>query len=75
MIDALTAHAKDRAMLVVVLVASEADKVGVRKRLPDEVVIVGAPLDSAELTVMVRAFLSNWRRENERPGQAQEERR
>lgn len=69
MIDALIAHAKDRAMLVVVLVASEADRVGVRQRLPDEVVIVGTPLDGAELTVMVRAFLRNWRRDDERTGE------
>lgn len=68
MINALITHARGRAMLVVVLVASEADKVGVRQRLPDEVVIVGTPLDSSELTVMVRAFLRNWRRENERTG-------
>ena len=47
MIDALIVHAKDRAMLVVVLVASEADRIGVRQRLPDEVVIVGTPLDGA----------------------------
>ncbi|WP_298625019.1 excisionase family DNA-binding protein [uncultured Zoogloea sp.] len=73
MINALITHARDRAMLVVVLVASEADKVGVRQRLPDEVVIVGTPLDSSELTVMVRAFLRNWRRENERAGQSLEE--
>lgn len=69
MIDALIAHAKDRAMLVVVLVASEADRIGVRQRLPDEVVIVGTPLDGAELTVMVRAFLRNWRRDDERTGE------
>jgi len=69
MIDALIVHAKDRAMLVVVLVASEADRVGVRQRLPDEVVIVGTPLDGAELTVMVRAFLRNWRRDDERTGE------
>ena len=69
MIDALIVHAKDRAMLVVVLVASEADRIGVRQRLPDEVVIVGTPLDGAELTVMVRAFLRNWRRDDERTGE------
>ena len=57
------------AMLVVVLVASEADRVGVRQRLPDEVVIGGTPLDGAELTVMVRAFLRNWRRDDERTGE------
>lgn len=68
MINALIEHARGRAMLLVVLVASEADKVGVRARLPDEVVIVGTPLDSAELTVMVRAFLSNWRRDADRAG-------
>lgn len=73
MIEALVAHARDRAMLVVVLVASEADRLGVRARLPDEVVIVEAALDSGELTVMVRAFLRNWRRENERSGHGPEE--
>lgn len=67
MVHALIGHARNRAMLVVVLVKSEADRAGVRKRLPDEVLLVGTPVDGAELAALVRAFLHNWRRHKEKP--------
>jgi excisionase family DNA binding protein len=66
MVHALIGHARNRAMLVVVLVKSEADRAGVRLRLPDEVVLVGTPVDGAELAALVRAFLRNWRRHKEK---------
>lgn len=62
MVRALVAHAREGLMLVVVLVASEADRVGVRQRLPDEVVVMGTPVDGQEIAALVRAFLCNWQR-------------
>lgn len=75
MVHALIAHARNRAMLVVVLVKSEADRAGVRLRLPDEVVLVGTPVDGAELAALVRAFLRNWRRHKEKSSHTLEEAR
>jgi excisionase family DNA binding protein len=66
MVHALVGNARNRAMLIVVLVESEADRTGVRMHLPDEVVLVGTPVDGAELAALVRAFLSNWRRQKEK---------
>ncbi|MCK6395595.1 helix-turn-helix domain-containing protein [Zoogloea sp.] len=63
MIQALVTHARERLMLVVVLVASEADRAGVRQRLPEEVVVMGTPVDGHEIAVLVRAFLCNWQRQ------------
>lgn len=56
MVHALVAHARERLILVVVLVASEADRAGVRERLPDEVVVMGAPVEGQEIAALVRAF-------------------
>lgn len=63
MVHALVAHAREHLMLVVVLVASEADKAGVRERLPDEVVVMGTPVEGQEIGALVRAFLCNWKRQ------------
>lgn len=62
MVEALVAHARERPMLIIVLVASEADRVGVRQRLPDEVVVMGAPADGHEIAALVRAFRRTWLR-------------
>lgn len=64
MIQALVDHARERLMLVVVLVASEADGVGVRQRLPDEVVVMETPVDGQEIAALVRAFLCTWPRDH-----------
>jgi len=73
MVHALIGHARNRAMLVVLLVKSEADRAGVRLRLPDEVVLVGTPVDGAELAALVRAFLRNWGRHKEKSSHTLEE--
>lgn len=65
LVRALTAAGRCRTMLIVVLVASDADRLGLRSRLPDEVVIVTTPVDGAELAALVRVFLRNWRRHEE----------
>lgn len=62
MVRALVAYARERLMLVVVLAASEADRAGVRERLPDEVVVMGKPLEGQEIAALVGAFLCNWQR-------------
>ncbi len=61
----LTAAGRGRAMLIGVLVASDADRMGLRSRLPDEVVMMSTPVDGAELAALVRVFLRNWRRHDE----------
>lgn len=75
LVRALTAAERGRAMLVVVLAASDADRVGLRCSLPDEVVIVSTPVDGAELAALVRVFLRNWRRHDEMGHDRQEEAR
>ncbi len=70
MVQALVAHGRERLMLIVVLVASEADRVGVRQRLPDEVVVLGAPVDGKEIAALVRAFLRTWQRPHPEGGPA-----
>lgn len=62
MVRALLGHARDRAMLIVVLVDTDAGRSGIRARLPDEAVIVRTPVDGGELAELVRAFLRNWRK-------------
>lgn len=62
MVRALLGHARDRAMLIVVLVDAEAGRSGIRARLPDEAVIVRTPVNGGELAELVRAFLRNWRK-------------
>lgn len=62
MVRALLGHARDRAMLIVVLVDADAGRSGIRARLPDEAVIVRTPVDGGELAELIRAFLRNWRR-------------
>ncbi|KAB2966631.1 excisionase family DNA-binding protein [Zoogloea sp.] len=62
MVRALLAHARDRAMLIVVLVDTDAGRSEIRACLPDEAVIVRTPVDGGELAALVRAFLRNWRK-------------
>lgn len=62
MVHALVAHARERLILVVVLVASEADRAGVRERLPDEVVVMAPPVEGQEIAALVRAFRCKWQR-------------
>lgn len=75
LVRTLTGAGRDRAMLIVVLVASDADRLGLRNDLPDEVVIVGTPVDGTELAALVRVFLRNWRRHEEKCSDRQEETR
>ena len=75
LVRTLTGAGRDRAMLIVVLVASDADRLGLRSDLPDEVVIVGTPVDGSELAALVRVFLRNWRRHEEMGSDRQEEMR
>ncbi|HMV18187.1 MAG TPA: excisionase family DNA-binding protein [Zoogloea sp.] len=62
MVNTLVEGARTRGMLVIVLVASEADCMGVRARLPDDVVLMRTPVDEAELLALVKAFRGQWRR-------------
>ncbi|MCK6395582.1 excisionase family DNA-binding protein [Zoogloea sp.] len=65
LVRALRGAGRGGAMLIVVLVASDADRLGLRSHLPDEVVIVATPVDGTELAALVRVFLRNWRRHEE----------
>ena len=56
----LAEHARTRSMLVIVLVASEADRQGVRARLPGDVVLMKTPVDKDELAALLRAFRRQW---------------
>ncbi len=74
MVRVLLGHARDRAMLVVVLVDADAGRSGIRARLPDEAVIVRTPVDGGELAELVRAFLRNWRKRSTFRGGLEERR-
>lgn len=58
MVHFLRDHARERLM-VVVLVASEADRAGVRERLPEDVAVLGLPAESANLAARVWALLKD----------------
>lgn len=60
MVSILTTQARTRSMLLIVLVASDADRIGVRARLPGDVVILTTPVDGEELATLVRAFRRQW---------------
>lgn len=73
LVRVLTAAGRGRAMLIVVLVASDADRLELRSSLPDEVVIVTTPVDGAELAALVKVFLRNWRRREDMSSDRHEE--
>ena len=54
---ALAGHVREKAMRVVVLLASGADRAAVSARLPEGVVLVDPPVDGAELAALVWGLL------------------
>jgi len=57
MIHSLAGHLREKAMRVVVLLASGADRAAVSARLPDGIVLVDPPVDGAELAALVWGLL------------------
>ena len=57
MIHSLAGHVREKAMRVVVLLASGADRAAVSARLPEGVVLVDPPVDGAELAALVWGLL------------------
>ena len=57
MIHSLAGHVREKAMRVVVLLASGADRAAVSARLPEGIVLVDPPVDGAELATLVWGLL------------------
>ena len=57
MIHSLAGHVREKAMRVVVLLASGADRATVSARLPEGIVLVDPPVDGAELAALVWGLL------------------
>lgn len=62
MMSVLTAHALERPMRIVALLASNVNRAALRERLSNDVILVEPPVDGQELAALVWGVLDNDRR-------------
>lgn len=62
MMSVLTAHAVERPMRIVALLASNVDRAALRERLSNDVILVEPPVDGQELAALVWGVLNGDRR-------------
>lgn len=62
MMSVLAAHAVERRMRIIALLASNADRAALRERLSSEVVLVEPPVDGQELAALVWGVINDGRR-------------